>query len=134
MKTMTSTERPRSKELMLRDLLEGAIGDWQQLDDLMDQVMAIVDSRNTVVREGAQQGIPIVSMMRGDLKDAWAKYREQLKKDGGIETIRNAALMGRVRGLAQAVATVESPYTRLHSPKREWLENVKKVMEEARRR
>ena len=122
-----------SKEIMIRDLLEGAIGDWQDLDDVMTQVMNIVESRNTVVREGAKQGIPIVQMMRDDLKAAWKKYHEQLHKDGGIETIKNAALMGRVRGLAQAVATVESPYTRLHSPQREWLEIVKRTMNEARR-
>jgi len=126
-------DKVMSKERMLRDLLEGAIGDWQELDTLMDEVMTIVESRNTVVREGAKQGIPIVQMMRDDLKAAWAKYRDQLHKDGGIETIRNAALMGRVRGLAQAVATVESPYTRLHSPQREWLEIVKRTMNEARR-
>jgi hypothetical protein len=128
----------KSKELLIREILEGAnlfLGSrgLTELDETVEAIMEVVETRNTVVREGAAQGIPIVSMMREDLKEAWKKYREQLHKDGGIETARNAALMGRVRGLAQAVATVESPYTRIHSPKREWLENVKRVMNEARR-
>lgn len=125
-----------SKEQMIRELLDerATWTDDERFEGTMDDLMKIVDSRNTVVREGAQQGIPIVQMMRDDLSEAWEKYKIQLRKDGGIETIKNAAMMGRIRGLAQAVATVESPYTRLHSPAREWMENVKRVMNEARRR
>jgi len=135
----TTKTRLLSKEQMIRDILEGAnlfLGSrgLTELDEALAEIMKVVETRNPVMREAASQGIPVVEMMRQDLRAAWEKYNAQLKKDGGIETLDNVALMGRVRGLAQALATVQSPYTRLHESPRVWIQYVKRVMEEGKQR
>jgi hypothetical protein len=117
------TKVPRSKEALIKEILQEEYQEEGFLDDLLARIMMIVDSRNLVVRENNKQGIPILSMIREDLDAARESWKAE--SDGA----KKARIRGRMAGLAQALATVQSPYTRLHGSKTEWGDYVKKVME-----
>lgn len=118
-------KRPRSKEALIRDILEREFTE-DTTEPILAEIMMVVDSRNLVIRENNAQGIPILGMIRDDLKEAWAAWKKAEDSDK-----KNVA-RGRVRGLAQALATVQSPYTRLHGGG-SWSAYVREVEEEARR-
>lgn len=122
-------KRPRSKETLIKEILEREMGwtiDARSHRAMLAEIMMVVDSRNLVIRENNAQGIPILGMIRDDLKNAWAAWKKAEDSDK-----KNVA-RGRVRGLAQALATVQSPYTRLHGGG-SWSAYVREVEEEARR-
>jgi len=101
----------------------------EESEDYVNQIR-----HNPVIRATNQMGIPIVAMLENDLIEAWRAYDAQLKKDGGVETVQNMAIRGRVRGLAQALALMQSPYTRLaDGPKsKKWLKYIQSVSQSAR--
>lgn len=63
---------------------------------------------NEVVRAGVHAGVPMLSIMRRMLQDAWIAHdREVAKGEGG----KPQTARGMVRGQAQMLAFVLSPYT-----------------------
>lgn len=118
-------KRVTSKETLIREILEEAVDQDRidDADDLLGQIMQVVDDRNLVVRENNKQGIPIVSMIRDDLdkaREAWKQETDAAKK---------SRIRGRMLGLAQALATVQSPYSRIHGSPGDWHRYVLGVME-----
>jgi hypothetical protein len=86
---------------------------------------------NEFVREENRGGVPIVGMLRQDLTDAWVAHLKAVREEGDGSD-KALATKGRVRGLAQAVATIQSPYSRTQGSKAEWSRYVLRVMNEYR--
>jgi hypothetical protein len=90
---------------------------------------------NEYVRTENRGGVPIVSILRRDLTDAWRSYDKEVARHGD-GTDKAIAIKGRIRGLAQALALIQSPYTRLKADEGEgvadWNRYVMRVMNEYR--
>lgn len=89
----------------------------------------IEDHVNERVREVRMSGRSLLSMLDDDLEAAWVAH--SAASEGKRATVR-----GRVRGLAQAIATVRSPFSRsdLGADSRAWAEEIRRTEDEALRR
>lgn len=77
---------------------------------------------NEIIRgSAAHGGLSILQMMEEDLIEAWLAH-DQLEEGDKKRVIR-----GRIRGIAQCIALVRSPYSRrdLGSTSRRWMQVIK---------
>lgn len=84
--------------------------------------------QNEVIRAGAHHGMSILEEMEKDLVQAWIAHDQQLKKarDDEMDS-RVRIIRGRIRGIAQCIALVKSPYSRreLGPTSVEWMRVIK---------
>lgn len=95
----------------------------------------ITEHENELVRKSVMKGQSLLQMLDDDLEAAWVAYNEVavLGADNSASLKKMATIRGRIRGLAQAIATVKSPFSRqnLGGNSKDWAEVIKRTEDEA---
>lgn len=92
--------------------------------------------QNEVIRAGAHHGMSILNLMQEDLVEAWIAHDAIEFWASPQQEKRQATVRGRIRGIAQCVALVTSPYSRreLGKNSRAWMDQIKRVEDEGHAR
>lgn len=73
-----------------------------------DDEPPITEHKNELLRESIVKGQTLLQMLDDDLEAAWGAYLDLDFPDGD----KGKVVRGRIRGLAQAIATIRSPFSR----------------------
>ena len=86
--------------------------------------------QNEVIRASAHHGLSILNEMEKDLTEAWLSHDAMAPGD------KQRVVRGRIRGIAQCIALIRSPYSRreLGPTSRRWMNVIKQTEDEGHAR
>ena len=98
----------------------------------------ITEHKNELLRESICAGQSLLEMLDDDLEVAWGAWLDMNQQLEGspfdvVLQKKTATCRGRVRGLAQAITTVRSPFSRTNMGARStaWAQAIKNTEDEA---
>jgi hypothetical protein len=93
--------------------------------------------QNEVIRASAHHGLSILNEMEKDLVEAWLSHDQLNEEEGyGSSDQKIRVVRGRIRGIAQCIALIRSPYSRreLGPTSRRWMDVIKQTEDEGHAR